>query len=222
MNIKDVNRIARAVAVQQGWNIYDPKLMHKLIRNLEAGKEIHAMPTRKKNPVSSRTGKRFDVTQEQWNALQEYANHYGRNWKSNLLRDWETGRNPNPYLQQVRNNLGPTWLVNLRGISTRKKNPTKAQLKSAAKKIASVAGRTAWRGTKFAGRVAGSSARAAASEVKRSICKNPATVYKEFPVQMGTSITNLKTVWIARTAQDAIHVAKVYAKAYPNNIVRVP
>jgi hypothetical protein len=39
---------------------------------------------------------------------------------------------------------------------------------------------------------------------------------------MGTSITNLKTVWIARTAQDAIHVAKVYAKAYPNNIVRVP
>ncbi len=112
----------------------------------------------------------------------------------------------------------------------RKRNPTKKQIADAAKRIAKSAGRTAWRATKFTGRVAGrsaaSAARTAASEVKQSICrpraKNPASTYKEFPVQMGTSIKNLKTVWIARTQEDAIHVAKVYAKAYPNNVIRVP
>lgn len=61
----------------------------------------------------------------------------------------------------------------------RKRNPTKEQVKSAAAKLAKRAGALAWAATKssakFGGRVAKASAKAAAKEVKDSICrqKNP-------------------------------------------------
>jgi hypothetical protein len=44
-----INQTARNIAQLQGWNANDPKLMHKLIANLEAGKELHSMPP-KRNP----------------------------------------------------------------------------------------------------------------------------------------------------------------------------
>lgn len=60
---------------------------------------------------------------------------------------------------------------------TRRKNPTKAEVKAAAGRIAKAAGKLAWRGAKLTGRTARASARAAAAEVKASICrvraKNP-------------------------------------------------
>lgn len=61
--------------------------------------------------------------------------------------------------------------------SQRKTNPTKAQVKAAAGKLARVAGRLAWRGAKLGGRTAKAGAKAAAAEVKASLCrpraKNP-------------------------------------------------
>lgn len=62
-------------------------------------------------------------------------------------------------------------------IRPRRKNPTKAEVKAAAGKIARAAGKLAWRGAKLTGRVGKASAKAAAAEVKASICrvraKNP-------------------------------------------------
>jgi hypothetical protein len=108
----------------------------------------------------------------------------------------------------------------------RAKNPTKAQIKSAASRIAKAAGRLAWAGTKrsarFGGRVAKAGAKAAAAEVKASFCrpraKNPKN--KGFEVRLG-SRKKRKLVWTAQTRADAIHVAKVYAKAYPRKVVSV-
>lgn len=108
----------------------------------------------------------------------------------------------------------------------RRKNPTKAQVKAAAGRIAKKAAALAWAGTKrtarFGGRVAGAGAKAAAAEVKASICrtraKNPKN--KGFQVRIG-SARKRKLVWTAMTRADAIHVAKVYAKAYPRKVVSV-
>jgi hypothetical protein len=108
----------------------------------------------------------------------------------------------------------------------RRRNPTKEQVKAAAKSIAKKAAAMAWAGTKrsarFGGRVAKAGAKAAAAEVKASFCrpraKNPKN--KGFQVRVG-SARKRKLVWTAQTRADAIHVAKVYAKAYPRKVVSV-
>jgi hypothetical protein len=108
----------------------------------------------------------------------------------------------------------------------RRKNPTKEQVKAAASRIAKKAAAMAWAGTKrtarFGGRVAGAGAKAAAAEVKASFCrpraKNPKN--KGFEVRLGNR-KKRKLVWTAQTKADAIHVAKVYAKAYPRKVVSV-
>jgi hypothetical protein len=113
-----------------------------------------------------------------------------------------------------------------KGNRRRRKNPTKAQVKAAAGRIAKKAAALAWAGTKrsarFAGRVGKASAKAAAAEVKASICrtraKNPKN--KGFEVRMGSK-KKRKLVWTAVTKADAIHVARVYAKAYPHKVVSV-
>lgn len=109
----------------------------------------------------------------------------------------------------------------------RAKNPTKAQVKAAAGKIARKAAALAWAGTKrtarFTGRVAGAGAKAAAAEVKASICrpraKNPKHV-KWFEVRMG-SRKKRKLVWTAQSKKDAIFIAKTFAKAHPRKVVSV-
>lgn len=57
-------------------------------------------------------------TREQVDALRAFAGRRGRNWKSKLLSMWFNGRDasePNGHLlRQVRNQLGPTWLMNFR------------------------------------------------------------------------------------------------------------
>ncbi|MDP2432286.1 MAG: hypothetical protein Q8O33_09655 [Pseudomonadota bacterium] len=54
------------------------------------------------------------LTAEQFAALQRYAGHHGRCWKSQLLGDWTTGRDAErsdgSLLRQIRNTLGPAWL----------------------------------------------------------------------------------------------------------------
>jgi len=58
--------------------------------------------------------------EKQVQALREFAAAHGRNWKSVLRQSWMTGDYSNApndtavYLQQVRNNFGPTWLVRFR------------------------------------------------------------------------------------------------------------
>lgn len=47
---------------------------------------------------------------EQVAALRAYAKEHGRTWKSRLLFDWTEGRSSGP-LQEVRNQLGPSWLM---------------------------------------------------------------------------------------------------------------
>lgn len=53
-------------------------------------------------------------TPEQIEALQAFADKYGRTWKRTLGDKWMNGRDadePKGYLlRQVRNQLGPTWL----------------------------------------------------------------------------------------------------------------
>lgn len=55
------------------------------------------------------------LTLEQLTALRLFASAHGRNWKSELRQAWMTGNYPTgstlPYLQQIRNEFGPTWLV---------------------------------------------------------------------------------------------------------------
>lgn len=57
-------------------------------------------------------------TLEQVAALQAYAKAHGRCWKSQLREAWMTGiygsGDDSQHLQQVRNNLGPSWLTRYR------------------------------------------------------------------------------------------------------------
>ena len=54
---------------------------------------------------------------EQMIALREWARVHGRTWKAALRQAWETGDYgdfaASNYLQQVRNEFGPAWLVRL-------------------------------------------------------------------------------------------------------------
>jgi len=53
-------------------------------------------------------------TEAQMNALREYAKWAGRCWKEKLNRDWQRAGSDWPgeyaYLQQLRNQFGPSWL----------------------------------------------------------------------------------------------------------------
>lgn len=56
------------------------------------------------------------LTVDQFNAVRAWAEAYGRTWKSELSRSWMTGNyhghnEISCYLQQVRNQHGPSWLV---------------------------------------------------------------------------------------------------------------
>ena len=57
-------------------------------------------------------------TENQLNALLEFANRSGKHWKKDLRECWQAARYPyhlstdcSAYLQQVRNQLGPSWLA---------------------------------------------------------------------------------------------------------------
>lgn len=54
------------------------------------------------------------LTDEQLAELERFQAQYGRNWKSTLRFCWETGMYPTSAsgvpLQQLRNELGPSWL----------------------------------------------------------------------------------------------------------------
>jgi hypothetical protein len=56
-----------------------------------------------------------EPTQEQLQALREFAKKYGRNWKQELSDMWLAGRDANEpnghLLRQVRNQCGPSWLA---------------------------------------------------------------------------------------------------------------
>ena len=61
-------------------------------------------------------GKQLDAGQRA--ALEEFKERYGENWKQELLDKWRTGAAVNAlrsgngfYLQQIRNQFGPAWLV---------------------------------------------------------------------------------------------------------------
>jgi|SRR5690349_5339753 len=56
-----------------------------------------------------------DLTPEQAAAIRAYAAQHGRTWKDQLLSDWmragsRTYRGEWCYLQQIRNQKGPSWL----------------------------------------------------------------------------------------------------------------
>ena len=63
-----------------------------------------------------------DLTENQREALSRFAKKHGRQWKSKLHECWMSGRYPydivntndSAYLQQVRNQFGPSWLVKYR------------------------------------------------------------------------------------------------------------
>jgi hypothetical protein len=60
-----------------------------------------------------------EPTAEQLTALRQYAAEKGRTWKRELSIDWMHARAQvrgqlSPELQQVRNQLGPTWLLKFR------------------------------------------------------------------------------------------------------------
>lgn len=46
----------------------------------------------------------------QLDELRRYATEHGRNWKAQLLDDWTLARTSGP-LQDMRNTLGPSWLL---------------------------------------------------------------------------------------------------------------
>ena len=54
------------------------------------------------------------LSAEQAAALIRFANEHGANWKSKLVRLWETGSDPRiadaGLLRQIRNSFGPVWL----------------------------------------------------------------------------------------------------------------
>jgi hypothetical protein len=56
-------------------------------------------------------------TPEQWSALLDYANKYGRTWKDSLCNAWFNGRDSlepkGPLLRQIRNQFGPRWLARI-------------------------------------------------------------------------------------------------------------
>lgn len=58
------------------------------------------------------------LTPLQLTALTIYAREHGRTWKADLRDAWMTGHynvcDASRELQQVRNNLGPSWLVRFR------------------------------------------------------------------------------------------------------------
>lgn len=58
------------------------------------------------------------LTNEQMDAIQQWAHRNGRNWKSELRQAWMTGDygtfEQSNYLQQIRNSFGPSWLVRFR------------------------------------------------------------------------------------------------------------
>ena len=58
------------------------------------------------------------LTIEQLEALQQYAKKHGRNWKQSLRDSWMNGVydgfEGSNYLQQIRNNFGPSWLISFR------------------------------------------------------------------------------------------------------------
>lgn len=57
-------------------------------------------------------------TPEQLAALNKWAAQYGRNWKSKLRDAWFCGDyqgfEASNYLQQLRNTLGPSWLISFK------------------------------------------------------------------------------------------------------------
>jgi hypothetical protein len=59
------------------------------------------------------------LTQEQATAVRSYASQHGRRWKDKLLADWmqagsRTYQGEWCYLQQVRNQRGPSWLRSMK------------------------------------------------------------------------------------------------------------
>lgn len=62
--------------------------------------------------------KAMALTPEQLAALRRYAVKHGRCWKSRLSSDWASGRDAGQqdgsYLRQIRNTLGPAWLMDFR------------------------------------------------------------------------------------------------------------
>lgn len=58
------------------------------------------------------------LTPEQFAALQRYVAKHGRYWKRDLSSAWSSGadeREPDgAYLRQIRNILGPSWLMGFR------------------------------------------------------------------------------------------------------------
>lgn len=59
------------------------------------------------------------ITEKQMDAIQQFAHRNGRNWKSALHHAWECGDYQSVFLdtaslQQLRNEKGPSWLVNFR------------------------------------------------------------------------------------------------------------
>lgn len=54
------------------------------------------------------------ITHDQAEALRTWAKEYGRTWKRDLLDAWLVAgsrwNHYSPYLQQLRNQLGPSWL----------------------------------------------------------------------------------------------------------------
>jgi hypothetical protein len=56
-----------------------------------------------------------EPTPEMTAALQAFADKYGRRWKTELITRWMNGRDDyepmGSYLRQVRNQFGPTWLM---------------------------------------------------------------------------------------------------------------
>ena len=57
----------------------------------------------------------MELTEQQLTALKQFANSRGRAWKSKLLDCWVQSHygfaDDSASLQQVRNNLGPSWLM---------------------------------------------------------------------------------------------------------------
>lgn len=58
------------------------------------------------------------LTENQINAIQQWATRNGRCWKSELRQAWMTGNyyeaDDSASLQQLRNTFGPAWLVRFR------------------------------------------------------------------------------------------------------------
>ena len=71
---------------------------------------IEVMHMSKVKSTEDRTVIDRQPTGIQIDALRRYAQEEGRYWKLRLLDDWTNGRTVGP-LQEVRNQLGPSWLL---------------------------------------------------------------------------------------------------------------